>query len=64
MWASKAFQDLHQIEMPPLDKNAFQHLLKVLALNYKEIYTDEILKMTEIVDGKVGDGCKKTVQSG
>jgi hypothetical protein len=33
----------------------------MLALNYKEIYADEILKMTEIIDGKVGDGCKKTV---
>lgn len=50
--------------MPPLDKTAFHNLLKVLSLNYKEIYTDEILKMTEIVDGKVGEGCKKTVQSG
>lgn len=33
----------------------------MLSLNYKEIYTDEILKMTEIIDGKIGDGCKKTV---
>jgi hypothetical protein len=36
----------------------------MLAQNYKDLYIDEIIKMTEIVDGKVGEGCKKTILTG
>jgi hypothetical protein len=65
VWFSKALEDLKLFEVPPLDKLSLQHLLKSFAQNYRDCYYDEIVKMTEMIPGKVlPDGCKKTAESG
>lgn len=50
VWHSKGMENLHQIEMPPMDKNTLQGMLKALGQSYRETYLDEIAKMTEIVN--------------